>query len=449
MGAIPGSIETDQQPPMTVPLRHFIVGLAFLFLGTIVGLAVVVTDVPGLAGLSHVHLLLAGWVCVTIMGAMTQFVPVWSGVSLHSRRLASAQLTLVVVGLLGFVAALLSTALSWLVLFGAILVAGFWVFVYNITRTLLSVDGWDVTERHFGLALGFFVVLTVLGYLLAVDFTQPFLTDTPFARQNVRGAHATAAVFGAVLTTVYGALYQLGTMFTQTELHGVDEYLRGLEEIGHPVGVTLLVVGRLLDAVLIARVGGLLVVLAALSISAILARKLYEMQVTWTPMHTRYAVVAPALSAWALVTTPAWLSAPTAAANTFGAAGAVHLLVLGTIGFVVFGTLYHIVPFIIWVHRYSDRLGLESVPMIDDLYSDRLAVADGVLLTSGTLGLVLVEWFDGPDVVSALSGAVICVGIVVFATNLLLVVREHSPQSLGRLLAGTVWVDSTDPSTPE
>ncbi|MFT4921545.1 MAG: hypothetical protein ACI8XM_000746, partial [Haloarculaceae archaeon] len=56
---------------------------------------------------------------------------------------------------------------------------------------------------------------------------------------------------------------------------------------------------------------------------------------------------------------------------------------------------------------------------------------------------------DGPDVVSALSGAVICVGIVVFATNLLLVVREHSPQSLGRLLAGTVWVDSTDPSTPE
>jgi len=449
MGAIPGSIETDQQPPMTVPLRHFVVGLAVLFVGTLVGLAVVVTDLPGFAGLSHVHLLLVGWVCVTIMGAMTQFVPVWSGVSLHSHRLASAQLVLVVVGLLGFVAALLATALSWLVPFGAILVAGFWVFAYNVARTLLSVDEWDVTERHFALALGFFVVLTVLGYLLAVDFTHPFLADLSLARQNVRGAHATAAVFGGILTTVYGALYQLGTMFTQTELHGVDEYLRAAEEVGHPVGVALLVLGRLLDAVPVARVGGVLVVLAALSIGVILARKLYEMRVAWTPMHTRYAVVAPALATWALATTPAWLSAPTAAGNTFGAAGAVHLLVLGTIGFVVFGTLYHIVPFIVWVHRYSDRLGLEPVPMIDDLYSDRLAAADGVLLASGTLGLVLAEWFDGPDAVGALSGAVICLGIVVFATNLLLVVREHSPQSLGRILAGTVGVGSTDPPTPE
>lgn len=87
--------------------------------------------------------------------------------------------------------------------------------------------------------------------------------------------------------------------------------------------------------------------------------------------------------------------------------------------------------------------------MTDDLYSDRLAAADGVLLASGTLGLVLVEWFDGPPVVSALSGAVVCVGIVVFATDLLLVVRDHSPQSLGRILAGTVRMDSTDPPAPE
>ena len=43
------------------------------------------------------------------------------------------------------------------------------------------------------------------------------------------------------------------------------------------------------------------------------------------------------------------------------------------------------------MNRYSDRLGLEPVPMIDDLYSDRVAAADGVLLASRTLGFVLVE----------------------------------------------------------
>jgi len=69
------------------------------------------------------------------------------------------------------------------------------------------------------------------------------------------GAHATLAVFGAVLTTVYGALYQLGTMFTQTELHGIDHHLRTVEEITHPTGVVVLAVGRLVAHTGVARVG--------------------------------------------------------------------------------------------------------------------------------------------------------------------------------------------------
>jgi len=85
--------------------------------------------------------------------------------------------------------------------------------------------------------------------------------------------HATIAVFGAILTTVYGALYQLGTMFTQTELHGIDEYLQPIEEMGHPVGVILLAVGKVLDTVLVAQVGTVLILAAALAFSTILGRK--------------------------------------------------------------------------------------------------------------------------------------------------------------------------------
>jgi hypothetical protein len=438
MAAIPGNIETNQQPPMTIPLRHFIVGLGFLFVGVLLGLGIAADAVPGLGTLAHVHLLLAGWICITIMGAMTQFVPVWSGATLHSQRLASAQLTLVAVGLLGFATGLVLDSLVWLIPFGALMLAGFWTFVYNIARTMASLDSYDVTERHFLLSVGFFAVLTVLGFLLAVDFTHPLFADLSINRVNVVGMHVTLAVFGAVLTTVYGALYQLATMFTQTELHGIDDYLRPVEELGHPVGVVLLAVGRFLDAVFVARLGAVLVVAAALAFSAILGRKLYEMQVNWTPMHTRYAVAAPGLAAWALVSAPAWLRAPTAPDHLLGASGAVHLLVLGAIGFVVVGTLYHIIPFIIWVHRYSDLLGLEDVPMIDDLYDDRLAAADATLLASGTLLLALSEWFGLSSTIQGTGGVLVSLGIVVFGTNMLLVVRDHSPHSLGRILLGSL-----------
>lgn len=125
MAAVPGHLETDRQPPMTVPLRHFVVGLGFLVAGVAVGVAAVAGAAPGLAGPAHLHLLLVGWVCVTIMDAMTQFVPVWSGTTLHSRRLASAQLALVTVGLAGFATALLAAAPAWLAPAGALVVLGF------------------------------------------------------------------------------------------------------------------------------------------------------------------------------------------------------------------------------------------------------------------------------------------------------------------------------------
>ena len=437
MSVIPGGVDADQQPPMTVPLRHFVVGLGFLLLGVVVGTGLVTGAVPGLGRLAHIHLLLAGWVCLTIMGAMTQFVPVWSGTTLHSRRLASLQLLLVTVGLVGFALGLLALKLTWLIPFGGLMLAGFWVFAYNITRTLLQLDSYDITERHFLLATFFFLLLTSLGFLLALDFSYPILPSVSVSHTGLLGAHATVGVFGAVLTTIYGALYQLGTMFTQTELHGVDHSLQSAEELGHPAGVVLLAVGRLTDSVPVARIGGLLVLLGAVAVGLILARKLVEMQVEWTPMHSRYAVLAPALVLWALLSTPAWLSRPTAREHLLGAAGTVHLLVLGVIGFVVLGTLYHIIPFIIWVHRYSDLLGFEAVPMIDDLYDDRLAALDFALLLGGTLLLVASEQL-GVELLTVAGGILVTLGVVVFTANMLLVIHRHSPHTLDQVVFGSL-----------
>ncbi|GAB7011667.1 hypothetical protein [Halorubrum trueperi] len=437
MGVIPGNIETDQQPPMTVPLRHFVVGLAFLVAGIGLGIGLHLNAVPGLGRLAHVHLLLVGWICITIMGAMTQFVPVWSGVTLHSRRLANVQLGLVVSGLFGFVVALLLLKTAWLIPFAALMLVGFWIFAYNIIRTLGTVEAYDVTERHFLGALGFFLVLTVLGVLLAVDFTVPTFSQVGVRRSGVARAHATLAVFGAVLTTVYGALYQLGTMFTQTELHGIDHRLRSVEEIAHPTGVVVLAAGRLVADAPAARVGGLLILFAASAFCLILARKLYEMRVERTPMHTRYIVAVSALALWIAVSAPAWISDPLTRNHLLGAATAGHLLLLGAIGFVVVGTLYHIIPFVIWVNRYSGLLGLAAVPMIDDLYDGRIAALDGVLLGGGSALIVGSNLLDVAGTPTLLGGLLVSVGVVAFVSNMVLVLVRHSPHSLDQIVFGS------------
>jgi hypothetical protein len=450
MSVVPGNLETDKQPPMTVPLRHFVVAIGFLFLGGVVGLANAFGIGSGLLPLAHVHLLLAGWVCITIMGAMTQFVPVWSGVTLHSRPLATVQLWIVGIGLVGFAVALTGGWLRLTPVFGTLMAIGFWVFVYNIARTLVTIDGrYDVTERHFAFALAFFVALTLLGVALAVDFVRPLFVPVGLSRVDVVSAHATLAIYGAVLTTVLGALYQLGTMFTQTDLHGIDTYLQRFEEVGYPIGVVALATGRLVGHVALARVGALLILGGIGCMSVVLARRLYETQVPWTPMLSRYTVAAAAMAAWVFATVPVWIIDPVAPTTRFGAPGATHLLGLGVIGFVVLGTIYHIVPFIVWVHHYSDRLGYEAVPMIDDLYDDRLAALDLGLLTIGGLALVIADWTTLSSLLAGFGGFLIGAGILVFGWNMGSVIRTHSPNGLVGVLVPDVSRGSSTDTTSE
>ncbi|MFB6269166.1 MAG: hypothetical protein ABEH83_04425, partial [Halobacterium sp.] len=424
MSAVPAGLATDQQPPMTVPLRYFLVGLLFLLAGGGVGLASVLDAAPGYARLAHVHLLLAGWVCLTIMGAMTQFVPVWSNAPLHSQRLANAALALTAAGVAGMAWAFLAANTHWIHGFGGLLVLGIWAFAYNLARTLASVDGLDRTEAHFAFALACFAVLALLGFLLAFDLSTPLFPAAGVTRPQVVGAHATLAVFGAILGTVFGALYQLATMFTQTEIAGRDVHLARIE-YAYPVGVLALATGRLLGAAPLASAGGLLMAVGALAFAVLLAKKLHEGRVDRTPMLSRYAVVAVALAAWSALAARAWLADPLARDALFGPPTAVHLLFVGVVGFVVMGSLYHVVPFIVWVHRYSDRLGFERVPMIDDLYDDRIAALDGALLVTGAVTLVLGRAGVAPEPATLVGGVLLAAGFLAFTVNLAGVVYRH------------------------
>jgi hypothetical protein len=433
VSTVPGDLSTDHQPPIRLPLAHFLVALAFLLAGAAVGLASALGEATGLAGLAHVHLLLVGWVCVTIMGAMTQFVPVWSGVPLHSQRVARWSLALAALGVAGLAWAFWTVSYHWIHGFGGFVVLGVYGFVYNLARTLSAARPLDRTEAHFAFALAAFAVVVALGFLLAMDFSLAVLPLAGVTRPQVVGAHATLAVFGVVVGTMLGALYQLGTMFTQTELHGVDHGLRRVE-YGYPVGVVVLAAGRLVSSRPVAVLGAALVCAGGLAFAAILVRKLWASQVERNPMLTRYAAAALALAAWSVLALAAWVQQPLARVTLFGPTAAVHLLFVGVVGFVVMGSLYHVIPFIVWEHRYSDRLGFERVPMLDDLYSDWLAAADGLLVAGGALALVLASAGVLPGAATTLGGVVLAVGCAAFAANLAHVVWKHGgylPSALG------------------
>jgi len=133
MSGRPADVDANAAPPMTIPLRHFVVALAFLIAGVTVG------AIEGRAGhLAQVHLLLAGWVYLTIMGALTQFVPVWCGIELHSRRLAAAQLPLAAVGFAGLAPGFLTATPALLPVAGTLAFLGTALFAGNLVAVLVE-----------------------------------------------------------------------------------------------------------------------------------------------------------------------------------------------------------------------------------------------------------------------------------------------------------------------
>lgn len=423
---------------MAIPLRHFVVALGFLLVSAIGALVMAVTSLPGLETIAYTHAVLVGWIVLTIMGAMTQFVPVWSGVAIHSRRLAALQLWLVTVGVLGLILVLLTGRLALLPLVTLPLLVGIWAFVYNVGRTLVRARPLDVTEGHFAAALLAFGLLAPLGSLLAVDFTTQLIGETPVTRVNVLTAHATLALFGAILLTVVGALYQLATMFTGRSMTARDHRLQRLESASLPAGVFTLALGRGLESALLAHLGAVAILIGLLAFLVVLSGLLGRATVERSPMTDRYRIVAVAIGLWIVLTAPTWLSDPLAFTALWGHPDASALLLFGVFGFVVVGSLYHIVPFIIWIDRYSDRLGFESVPMIDDLYDDRLERIDYVAFLVGTTGLVAADLLALPAWSLLVATTVLAGGVVVFLANMLATIHRHGPAGVPGVIVPSI-----------
>ncbi|WP_280587820.1 hypothetical protein [Halorubrum sp. Boch-26] len=464
MRAVPGDLTTTTRPPTTIPLRHFLVALAFLAVGgTLALLRAAGAAVAGaaLGGIAAAHLLLVGWVCLTILGAMTQFVPVWSGVDLHSERLATLQLVAVAVGVGGFAGGLWFGRPADAALLAGLIVVGFAVFIYNLARTLWRARPLDVTEKHFALALGFLALAAVLGGSLAADYRWSVLASLGLSRIAVVDAHVTLGVLGVVVTAVFGALYQLGPMFTQTDALPIEERLARVETAAYPVGVVLLAAGRLLAVAPLATAGGLLAAGGAAVAGGVLLRRLRDATATATPMLSRYAVVALATLAWSATAAATWAVDPLGPAVRFGHPAVGPVLLGALVGFVVVGSLYHVVPFIVWLDRYADRVGLERVPAIDDLYDARVAAVDlaatvlgaGLLLAAAVSPAVASLGTVGGSqggLVRPLGGALVVAGALLFAGNMVATVVRHGGAAM---LAGsgpgtTTNSEASDASDP-
>ncbi|HVK89509.1 MAG TPA: hypothetical protein VM513_35545 [Kofleriaceae bacterium] len=369
-----------QAPPLALPGEHFAAAMAFFVLGSL-GLVAIAPELAfgaffGPRVIAAVHLFTVGWIMLSIFGALCQFLPVAIGRGLRWQRLAHVTFGLHVLGAAGFIIGLVEARHGLAVAGAASLSTAFVLFALNLGATLASVRDRSVTWWALAGATLFLVVTPLYGVLLQLNL----IDGLGMHRFHVVAVHAHIAIIGVVLLVIVGVAHRLIPMFLLS--HGATERPAWVAVALLGAGASLLALpmgGLALDAV-----GG---ILAAGGVIA------FATQAVMFFRHRKRRALDPGLrlaAAGIVGLIAAMVIAPLA--FTRGLADlrlltTYFVVLLGALSLFVAGHYYKIVPFLVWYHRFGPLVGTRKVPKVSELFSERIATVDGLLLVAGLAGL--------------------------------------------------------------
>ncbi|HEY5945152.1 MAG TPA: hypothetical protein VIV40_06660 [Kofleriaceae bacterium] len=412
-----GSESESSAPPLILPGEHFAAALGFLVLGSVALIAVAPELAYGVffapRVVAGVHLFTLGWIMLSIFGALCQFLPVAIGRRLRWQAFAHVTFLLQVLGTASFVIGLVTAQRGLIIAGGSALLAAFVLFAGNLAATLALVRDRSLTWWALAGACVFLVVTPVYGILLQLNLEQ----SLGIHRFHVIAVHAHVAIIGVVLMTIVGVAHRLIPMFLLS--HGANERPAWIALVLLFSAATLLALpigGVALDAV-----GGVLAAggVIAFAVQAVLFARARKRRAIDPGMRLAAAGILGLLAAM--------LVAPFAFSRGLGD---LHLLVtyfwllLGAIALFVAGHYYKIVPFLIWYHRFGPLVGKRKVPKVAELFSQRAAGVDAILLVTGYAGLAFALGF-GSVVLARVFASTFAAGVLVEVVAMIRIARRR------------------------
>ncbi len=386
-------------PPRSLPITHFAAGIAWMAAGA-VGLVIVVPNLirgaylaPGVIAVTHCFTL--GFLTTTIFGALYQLFPVTLGVPVRSVPVARATFWLLQAGVLGLVLGAaawspLLLAAGWLLLFIAVGGVSWNLFPQRRKATRGKTIGRYVVGAHMALGLAMGLAGARIGVALGW---------WSLATLDMLAAHAHLAAVGFGTLTVVGVGSKLLPMFLLSR--GQPEW--PLRWIGPFIflGLVGYSVGRLWSIEWMMRIGGMATV-AGVLLYLFLAteyfrtrtRKHLDPGLTNVAISLSFLVVATILGSYILF----------GGATPHLGIGYATIGLLGWLVIFVAGVYHKIIPFLVWMERFSSMVGQPDMPKVADLTRPALGFASGWMLAAG-VGLLAVGVMLEAGIVAYLGAA--------------------------------------------
>lgn len=389
-------LSLEQAPPLSIPASFFLtVPIGIL----IAGCTMIMTGVASISSpwmpqaLALTHAGTLGVLAMGMLGALYQMTPVIAGSAVPFTRFAHMVHALLLAGLAGFLWRLLggpTYAMSIAILFFSIALLA---FLLPLGWALLRPGTQNETVQGMRLALLSLASITIIGLVMARGFAGGMF---PVNRMLWVQIHLTLALLGWVGGLVMAVSWQvIPTFYLASNVSKTSmRWFFGLLLTG--LVLPLLSVfaeggsGAYLSPGQLAAIGALPAALViwllhpALMLRNISRRKRKRSDASlwfWkTGLSTALPMI-PVAVAVLLLPDPRWQV-------LFG-----WLAIWGWAGMIVHGMLSRIVPFLVWFHRYSPRVGFEPVPSMRSLLSQkRIKTGFGLHFSSVLSGVAAIAF---------------------------------------------------------
>ena len=420
-------LSLDQAPQLSIPASFFLsVPIGVLLAGGILlktGNAALVSPwMPQALALTHAGTL--GVLAMGMIGALYQMTPVVAGAPVPLTRIAHIVHVLLLVGLAGFVLRLLggsTLAMTVAVLCFSIALPA---FLLPLGWALLRAPTNDETVQGMRIAVASLAVITVIGLVIAGGFAGGAFSANRMLWVQV---HLTLALLGWVGGLIMAVSWRVIPMFYLTPNLDKTTKRRLLVLLltGLILPLLVAITGVEIDGYLSpSRLAAIAALPAAIAIwllhPALTLRHIRNRQrkrsdaslFFWQAGLVNGLLMIPVAMAALVLPDPRWQV-------LFG-----WLLIWGWAATIMFGMLTRIVPFLVWFHRYSARVGLEIVPSMRSLLSQQWIKAVFILHLSSVLLGVIAIYFQ-TDWLAQLMGLILIACAFSIASMLIHVLRSR------------------------
>jgi len=416
------SIVSAYSPPFKIVTKYFAVAIiSFVILNFL--LLINYNSIgghhfqPKILSINHIATL--GWITMIIFGAMFQLVPVVLETKLFSEILADIQFWIYLLGVIGLVYCFWVFNTGILMTTSAILLnVAMLIFAFNIIVTMKRVKKWNVTAWYLSVAIFYLIVTAIVGLLLTINLWTPYIKSDHLQYLNL---HAHIAFIGWVSMVIMGVSFKLIPMFTLS--HGFP--LTNAKQAFWLINIGLLGISNTIFFEVKTFLYFIFTGLIVLGIMFFLRqiqiifknriRKKFDIGIKFSFVAYIMLGLTTILGTFiAFVDYDNIINM----ALIYG-----YMIIFSYISMLIVGQMYKIVPFLVWYHKYSSKVGLEPVPMLKDMFNEKFAHVEFYIMIVAVFGSLCSLLFRS-EIGLLMSFTLMFISSIIFVFNMITIFRK-------------------------